>query len=222
MLTVQNITHRYGRSPALSGVSLALAKGETLGLLGQNGAGKSTLLKIITGYIAPSEGVVKVAGQDINRHPAVRGEIGYLPEKPPLYDDMRVDEQLVYLARLKGLPRRKAHSEAAVLTEKLGLGPVSRRLTGNLSKGYRQRVGLAGALIGDPPLLVLDEPTSGLDPGQRQVFARLVEELAPRHAIIISSHIVSEVRTLSSRLAILHQGRLVADGEPYKLEAGLG
>lgn len=211
-LTATGLTKRFGAIEALRGVALQVRRGEVLGVLGPNGAGKSTTMKVITGFVAPDSGQVRVCGLDQAQDPlACRALIGYLPEELPLYPEMRVADHLDHLCRLKGIPapeRRKAVVDAMARAD--CAHNEKRRIRG-LSKGNRQRVGLAGALLGDPPVLILDEPTSGLDPSQVANFRDLVRGLAARHAVLLSTHVLGEVDAVCDRVVVIHQGRTVLD-----------
>ena len=220
MIEVKNLSKRYGENVALSHVSFSVGENTVVGFLGPNGAGKSTTMNIITGYISASEGSVNVSGYDILEDPnEVKRQIGYMPEVPPLYLDMTVKEYLNYIYELKKvtLPREKHLREISALTR---ITEVYDRLVGNLSKGYRQRVGLAQALVGNPPLLILDEPTVGLDPKQIIEVRNLIKNLGKNHTVILSSHILPEVQAVADRIMIVNRGRLVADGTPFELEHG--
>ncbi len=212
MVEVKNLTKRYGSKLALDHVSFKVEEGTIVGFLGPNGAGKSTAMNIITGYLSASEGEVTVSGKNILDEPAeVKKQIGYLPELPPLYMDMTVEEYLNFMYELKKakLPRQKHISEICRLVK---IENVYKRLIGNLSKGYRQRVGIAQALIGNPPVLILDEPTVGLDPKQIIEIRTLIKSLGKNHTVILSSHILSEVQAVCERIIVINNGRLVADG----------
>jgi ABC-2 type transport system ATP-binding protein len=186
-------------------------KGEVVGFLGPNGAGKSTTMKIITGFMAPSSGTAKIAGFDVFESPLeVKKRIGYLPETPPVYTDMYVRDYLTYVAELKQVPKAKIKAQVERALEKTNLGHVQKRLIQNLSKGYRQRVGIAQALVSDPDVLILDEPTVGLDPKQVAEIRDLIKELRGHHTIILSTHILSEVQATCERVIIIHQGQIVA------------
>jgi ABC-2 type transport system ATP-binding protein len=212
MLRVQNLRKFYGEFEALADVSLSVESGDVVGFLGPNGAGKSTTMKIITGFIPSSGGTVEIDGYDVERFPVeIRRRIGYLPEHTPLYTDMRVREFLTYRARIKGLPRRKIKARVDYVLERAWLVDRAKQVIGTLSKGYRQRVGIADALVGDPRLLILDEPTIGLDPNQIRGVRGLIQELSESHTIVLSTHILSEVEAVCSRVAILSRGRTVAD-----------
>ena len=208
MVTVKNLSKSYGSRPAVSDLSFTVNKGEIIGFLGPNGAGKTTTMKILTGYMAPNKGQVSLDGLDIFKEPFLaKKKIGYLPEIPPVYVDMRVEEYLYYVARLKLCSDIPKLVERAV--EKLKLGPVRNRLIGNLSKGFKQRVGLAQALVSDPEILILDEPTVGLDPKQVIEIRETLKNLKGSHTIILSTHILSEVQMICDRVIIINEGRIV-------------
>ena len=218
MIEVQNLSKRYGENTALNRISFTAEKNTVIGFLGPNGAGKSTAMNIITGYLSASSGSVKIGGHDTLDQPNESKKlIGYLPELPPLYPDMTVQEYLNFVYDLKkvALPREKHLREICALTK---ITDVYRRLIGNLSKGYRQRVGLAQALIGNPPVLILDEPTVGLDPKQIIEVRNLIKSLGKNHTVILSSHILPEVQAVADRILIVNRGNLVADGKPFELE----
>ena len=218
MIQVSQLTKQYPGRTAVDQVSFEVGRGEIVGFLGPNGAGKSTTMRILSGYLAATGGTVRVAGFDVATHPLeVRRRIGYLPENCPLYPDMRVDEYLAFRARLKGVPGRHLRSRLAEVKALCGIADVGRRIIGHLSKGYRQRVGLAESLIHDPELLILDEPTIGLDPNQIRLVRQLITDLAKRHTILLSTHILSEVEMTCQRVLILHQGRIVASDTPERL-----
>ncbi len=210
MITLTDVSYRYGNRQALDGVTLSFPPNQVCGLLGLNGAGKSTLLKILAGCFAPDTGRVEIDGVDIgiDRKPLAR--VGYLPEIPPLYPDLTVGEQLSHAARIKDLAR--AGDQVRRVMAATDIENASRRLIGNLSKGYRQRVGIAQALLGDPSVVILDEPTVGLDPGQLHAVREMLAELAHERTIIFSSHILSEVQAVSDSVTILAKGRVMAAG----------
>ena len=219
MIEVEHLTKRYGSHTAVDDISFTVEDGGIYGLLGPNGAGKSTTMNIITGYISATDGTVKIDGHDIADEPAAaKACIGYLPELPPLYQEMTVQEYLLFVAELKGT-RKKADRAAAVehAAARAGLQGMEQRLIRNLSKGYRQRVGIAQALLGAPQLIILDEPTVGLDPAQVIEIRRLIRELGKSHTVILSSHILSEVQAVCSQVLILSKGHLVAVGAPEQL-----
>lgn len=209
MIDIQHVTKRYGSLYALRDVSLHVEKGSVLGLLGQNGAGKTTLINILTGYLAPTEGRALLDGHDALLEPEeARKHLGYLPEVPPLYDEMTVREYLRFAAQLKGVENRAVPAHVDEIMELCGLTQMQRRLLSHLSKGYRQRAGLAQALCGDPEILVLDEPTVGLDPKQITEIRSLIRRLSREKTILFSSHILSEVQQLCDHVVILHQGQV--------------
>jgi len=217
MIEVENLTKCYGALRAVDDVSFEVPRGEVVALLGPNGSGKSTLMRCLIGFFSPTSGRVRVGGVDVAERPVVaRRQIGYLPEQVTLYPELSVRRYLAFVAGMKGLagkPRRAAVSEAI---DRCGLGEVARRPTGNLSKGYRQRVGLAQALLGDPEVLVLDEPTVGLDPVQTVELRELIRGLQGR-TVILSTHILTEAASLCTRVAILKEGRLLAVDTPDEL-----
>jgi ABC-2 type transport system ATP-binding protein len=212
LIEAVGLSRRFGANQAVSGLNLTLKKGEVLGLLGPNGAGKSTSMKMLTGNLSPSEGAVRICGQDVAEQPqAAKKHLGYLPEQPPVYPELDVDEYLMFCAGLHGVAR--AHRPAAVEAAKrsCGLSQVGRRLIGNLSKGYQQRVGLAQAIVHRPDVIILDEPTVGLDPIQIREIRALIAELGREHSVILSSHILPEIQAVCSRVMIIHRGRSVYD-----------
>jgi ABC-2 type transport system ATP-binding protein len=212
MIEVRNLSKHYGDRPAIRELNFSVRKGEVVGFLGPNGAGKSTTMKIITGYMAPSSGEVKVAGFDVFEDPIeVKRRIGYLPETPPVYPDMYVADYLKFVAGLKGTPSAKIKSMVESSLEKTGLQEVRSRLIGNLSKGFRQRVGLAQALVSDPEILILDEPTVGLDPKQVSEMRHLIRQLKGQHTIILSTHILPEVQASCEKVIIINRGSIVAE-----------
>ncbi len=217
MIKIQNLTKRYGEKTVLNNVSFSVKKGEIVGFLGPNGAGKTTTMNILTGYISSNEGVVTVDGFDVLQSPfEVKKRIGYLPEQPPLYFDMTVMEYLNFVYDLKRISgNREAHIRE--ILEKIHIQDVSGRLIKNLSKGYRQRVGLAQALIGNPEVLILDEPTVGLDPKQMIEIRNLIHELGKEHTVILSSHILSEISAICERVIIINRGNIVAVDTPQNL-----
>lgn len=223
MLEVKNLSKRYGEKQALRSVSFSIQGREAVGFLGINGAGKTTTMNILTGYISASDGDVAVDGIDVLTDPLkAKTKIGYLPEQPPVYGDMRVDEYLNFIYQLKKVKKNKAIQQGREeylqgIMELVGITDVARRMIRNLSKGYKQRVGLAQALIGDPEILILDEPTVGLDPAQIIEIRQLIRDLARTRTVLLSSHILSEVQAVCDRIIILHQGRIVADGRTEQL-----
>ena len=217
-IEVQNLTKRYRDRLAVDGLTFSVNEGEILGFLGPNGAGKSTTMKILTGFLPPSEGTAKVAGFDVFEQPLeVKRRIGYLPETPPLYPEMTVRGYLRFVASLKGLPGRGHKDEVDRVAGLTGVAHVMDRLIQNLSKGYKQRVGIAQALLGSPPVLILDEPTEGLDPTQRAEVRSLIKGLAGKHTVILSTHILPEVTMTCEKVLIINQGRIVAYDEIRKL-----
>jgi ABC-2 type transport system ATP-binding protein len=218
MLEARNLTRRYGDFTAVRDVSFTVEDGEILGILGPNGAGKTTTLRMLTGYLRPTEGSVRVAGHDLDAEPIrARREIGYLPENVALYPEMRVEEYLAYRARLERLPRAEARRAVAEALERCLIVDVSRQIIGTLSKGYRQRVGLAAAILHRPRVLILDEPTVGLDPKQIIAIRELIRELGREHTLLLSTHILPEVELLCRRVLIIDRGRLVDQGSPESL-----
>ena len=223
MIEVQNLTKRYRERTAVDGLTFTVNEGELLGFLGPNGAGKSTTMKMLTGFLPPSEGVARVAGFDVFTHPLeVKRRIGYLPETPPLYPEMTVRGYLKFVASLKRLPGKGLKDEVDRVASLTGVTHVMDRLLQNLSKGYKQRVGIAQALLGSPPVLILDEPTEGLDPAQRAEVRALIKSLAGKHTVILSTHILPEVTVTCEKALIINQGRIVAYDEIGKLAAAHG
>ena len=221
MIQVSHLTKVYGRRTAVQDLSFTVEDGQICGLLGPNGAGKSTVMNILTGYIAPTSGSVSVEGHPLPEEAAAaRACVGYLPETPPLYPDMTVAEYLRFAAELKGVRRAGRAAAGAAAARRTGVEDVLPRLIRSLSKGYRQRVGIAQALLSDPKVIILDEPTVGLDPAQVTGIRRLIQQLGHKHTVILSSHILSEVQAVCSRVLILSHGVLAADGTLEKLTAG--
>ena len=221
MIEVQHVTKRYGAVKALDDISFTADSGEVVGLLGPNGAGKSTTMNIITGYLGAGEGNVLIDGVDILEHPKqAKAKIGYLPEIPPLYVDMTVRRYLEFIFDLKKVKLPKKEHIAEVMTI-VKISDVERRVIRNLSKGYRQRVGLAAALMGNPPVLILDEPTVGLDPKQIIDIRKLIKSLGKKHTIIFSSHVLSEVSAVCDRIVMINNGRIVADAATDKLSESI-
>ena len=218
MIEVENLTKRYGPTLAVSDVTFQAQKGEVLGFLGPNGAGKTTTMRVITGYLPPSEGRVRVAGYDVVEEPLeAKRRTGYLPEAPPVYPDMTVTEYLAFVGRIKGISRRELKSRLAEISERCVVTDVLNRQIGKLSKGFRQRVGLAQALIHNPEVLVLDEPTAGLDPKQIIETRQLIKGLAGRHTVILSTHILPEAAKTCQRVVVINDGKIVAVGTPDEL-----
>ncbi len=210
MIQVESLSRRYGSRLAVDDVTFHVDAGEIVGFLGPNGAGKTTTLRMLTGYLAPTSGSIRIDGIDaIASSIQARGRLGYMPEGVPLYRDMRVDEYLGHRAALKGV--REVADAVDRALELASVEDARRRIIGQLSKGYRQRVGLAEALIADPPLLILDEPTSGLDPNQVRQFRDLIKSFGGKKTVLLSTHILSEVEAVCDRLIVIHQGRKVAD-----------
>ena len=211
MIEINNLVKRYGDKKAVNGISFTVEKGEVLGFLGPNGAGKSTTMNIITGYLSSTSGSVKVNGHDILEEPEeAKRCIGYLPELPPLYLDMTVLEYLNFVCDLKGVKKDIRKKQLAKILSMVKIVDVADRLIGNLSKGYKQRVGIAQALVGDPEILILDEPTVGLDPNQILEIRKLIRNLAKDHTVILSSHILSEIQAVCDRVVIINKGKLAA------------
>jgi ABC-2 type transport system ATP-binding protein len=218
MIEVAGLTKRYGPTLAVSDVSFEARKGEVLGFLGPNGAGKTTTMRVITGYLPASEGTVRVAGYDIAEEAIeAKRRTGYLPENPPVYPDMTVFEYLAFVARIKGVPRKDVKTRVQEASEKCAVTDVGHRQIGKLSKGYRQRVGLAQALIHNPEVLILDEPTAGLDPKQIIETRELIRGLAGQHTVVLSTHILPEVSKTCGRVVVISQGKIVAQGAPDEL-----
>ncbi len=221
MLEIKNLSKKYGSHVAVSDVSFTVKDGEILGFLGPNGAGKSTTMNILTGYLSPTSGSVSIDGYDIIENPnEAKMRIGYLPEQPPLYLDMTVNEYLGFIFDLKKCKFPKA-PHIKEICRLVKITDVSNRIIKNLSKGYRQRVGIAQALIGNPDVLILDEPTVGLDPKQIIEIRSLITELGKNHTVILSSHILSEIQAVCERVIVINHGRLVADGTPEALSRTL-
>ena len=222
MIEVQHITKRYGTVTAVDDVSFRVERGEILGFLGPNGAGKTTTMRILTGYMPPTEGRAMVAGYDVFTHPLdAKRRTGYLPETPPLYPDMTVREYLDFVARIKGVPSNEQKSRVSTVMERAHVADMANRHCAKLSKGYRQRVGLAQALIHNPDVLILDEPTAGLDPKQIIETRSLIRSLAGDHTIVLSTHILPEVAQTCQRVVIINKGRVVAVDTPDNLTARL-
>ena len=211
MIEINNLVKRYGDKKAVNGISFTVNDDEILGFLGPNGAGKTTTMNIITGYISSTSGTVKVNGHDILEEPELaKKEIGYLPENPPLYYDMTVKEYLNYICDLKGVAKERRKNQLDRILAMVKIDDVYDRLIGNLSKGYKQRVGIAQAMVGNPPILILDEPTVGLDPNQIIEIRKLIKSLSKSHSIIISSHILSEIQEIADRVVIINKGKVAA------------
>ncbi|MBI2874644.1 MAG: ATP-binding cassette domain-containing protein [Firmicutes bacterium] len=222
MLEVRNVTKYYGDSIGVDGVDFRVGAGEILGLLGPNGAGKTTTMRIITGFLPPTQGTVEVAGHDILEDSLeARRAIGYLPENPPIYPEMSVRGYVEFVADIREVPRARRQARVDNVLERLDLGPVQNRLVGNLSRGYRQRVGLAQALVHDPAVLILDEPTVGLDPKQIIEIRSLIRDLGRDRTVVLSSHILPEVSQVCHTVAIINRGRVVAIDSPEHLAGRL-
>lgn len=223
MIEVQDLTRRFGSLIAVDDLSFSVERGEVVGFLGPNGAGKTTTMRILSGYLpATSASTLAVAGHDVLRDSmAVRRSIGYLPESVPLYPELRVDEMMRFQGKLHRMERRALRTRIDEVLERVGVLDRSKQLVGTLSRGLKQRVGLAVALLPDPEVLILDEPTSGLDPIQRREVRRLVAELSDQHTVLLSSHILAEIETMAPRVVIVHEGRKVADGDQNSITESL-
>jgi len=222
MIEVSGLTKHYGEHPALRGVSFSVARGSVVGFLGPNGAGKTTTLRIITGFLQATAGSVTIDGSDIGAAGRdIRAKLGYLPENAPLYPEMRVSEYLAFRAAIKKVPSSRRGERIDYVVGRCGLDKVRRQIIGTLSKGYRQRTGLADALLADPPLIILDEPTAGLDPNQTREVRTLIRELAGSHTVLLSTHILPEVEAVCDRVVIINRGAIVAEGTPAELDREL-
>ena len=223
MIEVRHLTKRYGDTLAVDDLNFTIEKGRIYGFLGPNGAGKSTTMNMITGYLAPTGGTVAIDGHDVQEEPKeAKACIGYLPEIPPLYTDMTVQEYLLFVSELKGKKKKADRvQDVAQAVQRAGLQEMEKRLIRNLSKGYRQRVGIAAALLGSPKVIILDEPTVGLDPAQMIEIRNLIHDLGETHTVILSSHILSEVQTICDRVLIIAHGKVAAQGTPEELAAQL-
>lgn len=225
MIHAEQLTRRYGSTVAVEGISFDIARGEVVGFLGPNGAGKTTTMRMLACYLPATSGTAAVAGKDIFKDSlAVRRLIGYLPEGAPLYNDLRVEEYLRYRARIKGVAGREVRQRVGGVMGRCGLTDMRRRLIGALSKGYRQRVGIADALVNDPPVLILDEPTIGLDPNQIRQVRELIRDLGRDHTVLLSTHILPEVEMVCGRVIIINRGRIAFQGRMDEIargEAGL-
>ena len=219
MIQVENITKRYGSFTAVENINFEIEEGEIVGFLGPNGAGKSTTMNMITGFIEPTSGKIIVDGYDISKKPRkAKRQIGYMPEGVPLYSDLTVKEFVTYMAELKGVPRKEKKEKVQKALKETGLIDVQNKLTRNLSRGYKQRVSMAGALVSNPKVIILDEPTVGLDPKQVTEIRALIKELGKEHTVILSSHILSEVSQICNRVIIINNGKIVAIDTPENLE----
>jgi ABC-2 type transport system ATP-binding protein len=219
MIEVSNLTKRYAGHTAVSNISFAVKRGEIVGLLGPNGAGKSTTMRILSCFLPATSGTVRVGGLDVFRDSVeVRRRIGFMPENNPLHTDMRVREYLKFRARLKGLNRRRCRERVDIVMEQCGLTDVNRKIINQLSKGYRQRVGLADALVHEPELIILDEPTIGLDPNQIRSVRQLIKSLAAAHTVLISTHILPEAEMTCNRVLIMYEGKILAADTPENLQ----
>ena len=219
MIQVENITKKYGSFTAVNNISFEIEEGEIVGFLGPNGAGKSTTMNMITGFIEPTSGKIIVDGYNISKKPKkAKRQIGYMPEGVPLYSDLTVKEFVTYMAELKGVAKKERKEKVLKVLEKTGLTEVQNKLTRNLSRGYKQRVSMAGALVSNPKVIILDEPTVGLDPKQVTEIRALIKELGKEHTVILSSHILSEVSQICNRVIIINNGQIVAIDTPENLE----
>src|SRR5580765_847243 len=219
MIEVENLTKRYAAARAVTDISFTVGRGEIVGMLGPNGAGKSTIMRILSCFMPATSGTVRVAGCDVfTQSDEVRRRIGYMPENNPLHRDLRVREYLQFRSRLKGLRRGKARERIDTVMQQCGLTDVRKRIIGQLSKGYQQRVGLADALVHEPELIILDEPTIGLDPNQIRTVSQLIKSLAAQHTVLISTHILPEAEMTCNRMVIMYEGQILAAGTPEELQ----
>lgn len=219
MIEVKNVTKKYGKAVAVNNISFTINEGEIVGLLGPNGAGKSTTMNMLTGFIEQTEGEIIIDGYNMLKKPKkAKKEIGYMPEGVPLYTDLTVKEFIMYMAEIKNVNRKTRKEKVEKIIEQTGLKEVENKLTKNLSRGYKQRVSMAGALVGEPKILILDEPTVGLDPKQITEIRNLIKELGKTHTVIISSHILSEISQICNKVIIINKGKIVAVDTPEKLE----
>lgn len=219
MIEVKHVTKRYGKAVAVEDISFSIKEGEIVGLLGPNGAGKSTTMNMITGFIEPTEGEIIIDGNDILKKPKkAKKQIGYMPEGVPLYTDLTVKEFVQYMAEIKQVDKKTIKEKVNEIIEQTGLKDVEKKLIKNLSRGYKQRVSMAGALVGTPKILILDEPTVGLDPKQITEIRNLIKELGKKHTIILSSHILSEVSQICNKVIIINKGKIIAIDTPENLE----
>jgi ABC-2 type transport system ATP-binding protein len=221
MIKAQGLTKKYGNFIALQDATFEFKEGEVVGLLGPNGAGKTTLLRILVGFLKPTSGEIEIEGMDVNKainSQKIKSKIGYLPEQAPLYEDMLVSEYLEFIGKMQGVTLDEIEDKVKTVVERCGLQEKKNAEISTLSKGYRQRVGIAQALIHDPKIVILDEPTTGLDPNQRIEIRDLIKEIGKERMVILSSHILSEVQSTCSRVLIINKGKIVADGSPEDLE----
>ena len=219
MIEVKNVTKKYGKAVAVEDISFTIKEGEIVGLLGPNGAGKSTTMNMLTGFIEQTEGVIIIDGYDMLKKPKkAKREIGYMPEGVPLYTDLTVKEFVTYMAEIKKVNKKERKEKVEKIIEETGLKDVEKKLIKNLSRGYKQRVSMAGALVGEPKILILDEPTVGLDPKQITEIRNLIKELGKTHTIILSSHILSEVSQICNKVIIINKGKIIAVDTPENLE----
>lgn len=222
MIEVRTLSKYYGAERAVDAISFEVAQGEIIGFLGPNGAGKTTTMKVITGYLPPTEGIALVNGLNIAEHALeIRSQIGYLPESTPLYGDMVTWDYLAFVAAMRGIPKDRHNDRIVEMAQACGLREVLAKRIDTLSKGYRQRVGLAQAMIHDPPILILDEPTSGLDPNQIVEIRELIRSIGRHKTVILSTHILPEVQVSCDRVIIINRGRIVADGAPDELQSDM-
>ena len=219
MIEVKNVTKKYGKVVAVDNISFTINDGEIVGLLGPNGAGKSTTMNMMTGFIEQTSGDIIIDGYDMLKRPKkAKREIGYMPEGVPLYTDLTVKEFVMYMAEIKRVNRKERKEKVEKIIEKTGLKDVEKKLIKNLSRGYKQRVSMAGALVGEPKILILDEPTVGLDPKQITEIRSLIKELGKTHTVILSSHILSEVSQICNKVVIINKGKIIAVDTPENLE----
>lgn len=219
MIEVKNVTKKYGKLTAVDNITFTINEGEIIGLLGPNGAGKSTTMNMLTGFIEPTQGEIIIDGYDMLKKPKkAKKEIGYMPEGVPLYTDLTVKEFVTYMAEIKKVDKKQRKEKVQKIMEQTGISEVEKKLIKNLSRGYKQRVSMAGALVGDPKILILDEPTVGLDPKQIAEIRNLIKELGKTHTIILSSHILSEVSQICNKVIIINKGKIIAVDTPENLE----
>ena len=219
MIEVKNVTKKYGKVVAVDNISFTINEGEIVGLLGPNGAGKSTTMNMLTGFIEQTEGEIVIDGYNMLKKPKkAKKEIGYMPEGVPLYTDLTVKEFVTYMAEIKNVDKKTRKEKVQEIIEQTGLKDVEKKLIRNLSRGYKQRVSMAGTLVGEPKILILDEPTVGLDPKQITEIRNLIKELGKTHTVILSSHILSEVSQICNKVIIINKGKIVAIDTPEKLE----